>query len=281
MNSISIREAKSLDLQLWIFDCVERGLSSCLQGYDEMIQRFKMPRYCVLNKVDLIRKPALLPLINLFHRTGWFEEIFPISARTGDGVEELIQEVDHRLAESEPLFPLDAVTDRSEQFIVSELVREKIYELTCQEVPYSAYVEIESWVTGSKPTIHATIHVDSQSRKVILVGRGGARIKEIGMRARKDIEQLLGYPICLKLFVRVVEGWKKDRRVVEKYLEPAATDLTEEGAQRAFEEIVSGYPDHFLPRWGETTNLAVGLRKLDSSFVGSSNRPIRTREGRM
>src|SRR5262249_53315948 len=141
-----------------------------------------------------------------------------------NGLDRLLHAIELRLPEAPALFPVEMMTDRNEQFLVSEFIREKIYEETHQEVPYSAWVEIEAWENPTEganpvPIIHAKIHVDARSKQGILIGKAGERMKTIGMSARKDIERLLGKKVCLKLRVDVKQDWKRDPNFVHRYLE--------------------------------------------------------------
>jgi GTP-binding protein Era len=138
-------------------------------------------------------------------------------------VERLITILRAALPSGVPLFPRDMVTDRSEQFLVSEMVREKIYAATRQEIPYCARVEIEGWENPDEerrfPTIRAVIHVDSNSRKGILIGKGGEMLKRIGTAAREEIEKHLGTKVVLKLHVDVEQEWKNNPSLLNQYLE--------------------------------------------------------------
>ncbi len=177
---------------------------------------------CVLNKVDKIAKDHLLPLIAELSAKGWFDDVVPVSALKGSNVDRLAQVLRAKLPEGQAMYPADAITDRSEDFLVSEMVREKIYQATHQEIPYSAWIEIEEapLVDDVKtPTIRAVIHVDSDSRKGILIGKKGEMLKRIGTAARRDIEQHLGHKVCLKLHVDVHNEWKRDSRHLSQYLE--------------------------------------------------------------
>jgi GTP-binding protein Era len=140
-----------------------------------------------------------------------FAAVVPISARQEDGLDRLLDEVAPLLPEREALWPEDDLTDRPARFFVAEFVREEILNLTREEVPYGATVTVESFLeTGKLARIQATIHVDRESHKPILIGKGGSRLREIGKAARERVEALLGQRVHLELFVRVTEGWAEN-----------------------------------------------------------------------
>jgi GTP-binding protein Era len=224
LNKVAESNAKDCDILAWVFDASSPRLMGQLKKL-EMKIRIKPPEksICVLNKVDKCAKPALLPLIDEISKLGLFSEIVPISALKSSGVDRLADLLRGKAPEGQPMYPTDMETDRPKEFLISELIREKIYRDTHQEVPYSARVEIEEPSAEESearvPTVRAVIHVDSQSRRGILIGKGGAMLKKIGTEARAEIEKLLGRHICLKLHVDVQDDWKRDSRVLSKYLE--------------------------------------------------------------
>jgi len=165
----------------------------------------------VLNKIDKIKdKNQLLPLIEFYSKEYDFAEIIPVSALKGEAVEILLNEIAKHLPEGEPLFSEDEMTDQPVRLIVSEMVREKILEKTGEELPYVTAVVTEMFdeTNPDLPRIFCAIYVERPSQKKIIIGKGGAKIKEIGERARRDIEKLLGKQVFLKLFVKVVEDWR-------------------------------------------------------------------------
>ncbi len=170
------------------------------------------PTILVVNKIDLARpKQALLPLLAELAKLRDFAAVVPISARQEDGLDRLLDEVAPLLPEREALWPEDDLTDRPARFFVAEFVREEILNLTREEVPYGATVTVESFLeTGKLARIQATIHVDRESHKPILIGKGGSRLREIGKAARERVEALLGQRVHLELFVRVTEGWAEN-----------------------------------------------------------------------
>ncbi len=179
------------------------------------LKRVKKPAILVLNKVDLIRdKRLLLPMLDGFGKAYGWTVVIPISAKTGDGLAELEREMIKLLPEGDPLYPEEMITDRAERWLGAELIREQVFILTKQEIPYSVAISIDDW--NERPAkdrnvanvmVSATIHVEKEAQKKIVVGEGGRMVREIGTRARQEISNLLGCPVHLKLFVRVDEGW--------------------------------------------------------------------------
>ncbi|MFN3197005.1 MAG: GTPase Era [Bradymonadia bacterium] len=185
----------------------------------ERLAEVNKPVFLVLNKIDRIDKMLLLPMIDQVRDAYPFTEIVPISALKGDGVEILVESLAQQMPESPALYPEDALTDLPERFIVAEIVREKLFQLLEREVPYATAVTIETWQDRSDDNlteIQAVIHVERDSQKSIVIGRGGQMIKEIGTRARRDIERLLGTRVHLKLFARVEKGWTRNASSMRK-----------------------------------------------------------------
>ncbi len=197
-------------------------------GEDEMIleklQDINIPLFLVVNKVDLIpQKTELLPLIEAYSQRASFDEVIPISATLGDGLDTLVDEIFKRLPEGPPLFPPEYSTDLAEKFLVAEIVREKVILLTRDEVPHSCAVTIEEFDESSRDEegrgliyIEATIHVERDSQKGILIGKKGSKLKEIGSQARKEIEALLGCRVFLKLRVKVDKNWSQNKYSLHK-----------------------------------------------------------------
>lgn len=179
------------------------------------------PVILAINKVDRLRdKSELLPVIERYQHLMPFHAIVPISALDGDGVGELQNVMVGLLPEGPRYYPEDYVTDQPERFLVAELVREKIFHLLHQEVPYAVAVMVETFseVEGkNRIDIEATIHVERDSQKAIIIGKKGQMLKEIGKQARIDIEALLGCHIFLGLFVRVQKNWRKDPRALSEF----------------------------------------------------------------
>lgn len=165
-----------------------------------------------LNKVDRVPKPELLPLIEAWASFAPDVEIVPISAATGDGVERLERVIAQRLPVGPPLFPEEMVTDRSPQFIAQEIIREQLYHQLGKELPYACAVQVETWSENPAKnalSIGAVIIVERESQKPIVVGRGGARIRELGIAARQALGDALGKTVHLSLFVKVLAEWSR------------------------------------------------------------------------
>ncbi len=184
------------------------------------LAKVRRPRVLGINKVDLLAdKTALLPLVDGYARALPFDEIVPISAATGDGVDRLEEAIAARLPVSPPLFPEEMLTDRAERFLAAELVREQAFLLLKDELPYSVAVTIESFqerASKKDVVIEAVLHVERDSQKKIVVGEGGRMIKEIGTHARAEIGKLLGCPVHLKLFVKVDSDWTRNDRAIQR-----------------------------------------------------------------
>ncbi len=184
------------------------------QNFDEVAEHLKgvsKPVVLVLNKVDLIKKDQLLPMIDAYRQVHEFQAIIPISALKGDGVDRVIEELVKLLPEGHPYYPSDYVTPEQERFFVAEIIREKIFLLYGEEIPYSTHVEIEEFKErpGHKDYIRAVIYVEKNSQKGILIGKQGQALKRVGQLAREEIEAFLGRPVYLELFVKVNEDWRK------------------------------------------------------------------------
>jgi GTP-binding protein Era len=181
----------------------------------ETLAEVKTPVFLLINKVDLINKEALLPLMQEYCKLYNFAEIIPVSALRND-LGDLLDTILKRLPAGPKYFPDDQLTDQPERFVVSELIREKVFELTKEEIPYSTAVVIEEMKEDPDITrITAVIYVERDSQKGILIGKGGAMLKQIGTLARQDAEKLLGTKIFLKLWVKVKKGWREDERMLK------------------------------------------------------------------
>lgn len=192
------------------------------RGDDFIIERLKKahaPVYLVINKIDTVHPDELLPIIDDYRQELDFKEIVPISATEGNNVEHLLETLVNDMPEGPQFFPDDQVTDHPEYFIVSELIREKVLQLTEQEVPHSVAVVTESMKRDDHNKIHiqATIIVERDSQKGIIIGKGGKMLKNIGTKSRKDIENLLGDKVFLELWVKVQKNWRDKRRDLQNY----------------------------------------------------------------
>ncbi|MCB1056179.1 MAG: GTPase Era [Acidobacteria bacterium] len=183
----------------------------------ELVQRAKAPKIAVLNKIDRVAKPALLPLLERYGATGLFEELIPISALKGQGSEILLEALWRRLPEGPPVYDPELLTVHPERFLVAERIREKVLEQSRDEIPFSSAVLLDRWEEDEEKglvRIYATILVDRPGQKKILIGRQGSRIKAIGTAARKDLEDYLGQRVYLDLQVRLEAGWRENRQVL-------------------------------------------------------------------
>ena len=177
------------------------------------------PTFLLINKIDLVAKGELLPIIEHYSRLFPFKEIIPISALNRDNLDDLKSTLLRYLPVGQPYFPADSVTDQPEKFFVGEIIREKVFEKYREEIPYSTEVEIVEFKEreGSKDFISAEITVERQSQKGIVIGKGGAALKEVGELSRKDVEAFLGRPVYLELRVKVRENWRKDERWLKRF----------------------------------------------------------------
>jgi len=184
------------------------------------LQDVRLPVILVINKIDLVKKHTLLPIIDQFRQLFPFHEIIPISALTGDGVQIIIGEIWKLLPEGPRYFPEGMVTDCSERFIAAEIIREKITFLTHQEVPYATAVVVDIFRENGERSliyIQATINCEKNSQKGILIGKKGAMLKEIGTQARKEMERFFAVRIYLELFVRVRRDWTRNERMLREF----------------------------------------------------------------
>jgi GTP-binding protein Era len=181
----------------------------------DLVKRAEKPTILVLNKIDKLRdKTALLPLIEQYSTEFEFAEIIPISAQTREAIEELLGLIRNHLPAGDPIFAEDEITDQPMRIIAAEIVREKILSVTGEEIPYVTAVVTELFDESDPELtrIFCAIYVERHSQKKIIVGKQGSRIKDIGTRARVDIERLVGRHVFLKLFVKVVEDWRNRER---------------------------------------------------------------------
>ena len=173
----------------------------------------------VINKIDTIKKDDLLPIIERYNQAYQFEEIIPISALKGDGLDELKATLQKYLPYSHPYYPKDMITNHPERFFVSEIIREKIFQNYGEEIPYSTTVQIEEFVENPdrKDYIRASIIVERSSQKGILIGKGGSALKRVGKLAREEIELFLDRPVFLELFVKVREKWRQKDNFLREF----------------------------------------------------------------
>lgn len=215
MVKTALRTYNEVDVILMLVEATEQPGGEMF--IVDTLSQVKTPVFLLINKVDLVKKEALLPLMQKYSARYHFAEIMPVSALEND-LGGLVETILKRLPQGPKYFPDDQITDQPERFIVSELVREKVFELTKEEVPYSTAVVIEEMKEEPEITrIHAVIYVERDSQKGILIGKGGGMLKQIGTLARLDAEKLLGTKIFLKLFVKVKKGWREDERMLKNF----------------------------------------------------------------
>lgn len=186
----------------------------------ENLEKLKKPVVLALNKIDIADKFKLPGAIIEWSSVYNFEAIVPVSAKRGDGIEDLLRVLESLLPAGPPFFPEDTLTDIPERFIAAEMIRERVFRLTGQEIPYSVAVTIDSFSEKKNneiTRIGATIHVERDSQKGIIIGKKGSKLKQIGEEARKEIEQLIGSKVFLELFVRVDKDWSKDDRTLKQF----------------------------------------------------------------
>ncbi|HYR29324.1 MAG TPA: GTPase Era, partial [Thermoanaerobaculia bacterium] len=179
-------------------------------------------RFLILNKIDKLKKEKLLPLMERYHGFAIFDEIIPMSAKAGDGVEELKNLLFSTMQPGDAVYPKDDYTTQPERFFAAELVREKLLHHTSDELPYTTAVNVDRFEEqGNLITIFATIYVERPTQKAIVIGKQGSMIKRIGTEARQELESILGTKVFLDLHVSVHEGWREDERFLgelEHYL---------------------------------------------------------------
>jgi GTPase len=184
----------------------------------DLVKSVSAPVFLILNKIDLIKKIRLLPIIDRYRQESQFAEIIPISAATGDNVDRLERTIIDRLPEGERLYPEDYLTDQPERFFAAEIVREKVLQFTHAEIPFSSAVVIDRFEAPAEGQpilrLYCTIVVDRESQKPIVIGRGGEMIKRIGTVAREELERFFGTRVYLDLHVRVKSEWRENDQVL-------------------------------------------------------------------
>jgi GTP-binding protein Era len=224
MVQIAIASGRDADVLLFMIEAT----SPLIEKDREMIESLKgsdgLP-FLVVNKIDLVKKETLLPLMDRYQKLHPFQKIIPLSAVTGDGVDILLDEILKVLPESVPYYPEDMITDQTERFWVSEIIREKVIKQSYHEIPYSTAVTIEEFKEHPKKNlivIKGTISVERDSQKKILIGKGGQKLKQIGEVARKEAEALLGTKVFLELWVKVERNWTQDPRALNRMGYPSS-----------------------------------------------------------
>lgn len=219
MVRIAMEALYEVDAVLYLVDVSLPLPEKKFHSLKEHLTGNSRPVILLLNKIDLLDKEKLLPLIQAYQELYDFSSIIPVSALHGTGTDTLTAELLELLPLGPRLYPEDIPTDVSERFIVAEIVREKIFMLTSQELPYSVAVVVDAFQEdnlANMTTIHATIFVEKGSQKGIIIGKGGRMLTRIGSQARRDIEILLNQKVVLKLWVKVKKQWTKDLRFIRE-----------------------------------------------------------------
>jgi GTPase len=219
MDSEARATLLGVDLAVVLIDPAHEADPAHNQGLLELLARERVPAVLAINKIDLLARKELLPVLGAYGQCQELSALVPISAHKGDGVEALLAEVRQRLPVSDPLFPPDMITDCSERFLCSEIIREKVFRRTGQEVPYATAVLVEQFEEVDDRRlirIFARILVERDGQKGIVIGKRGAKLKEIGSAARLDMERLLGAKVFLELLVTVSPDWSRDPRAVQR-----------------------------------------------------------------
>lgn len=214
----AVDACREVDLILWLVEADRPVDDEPLVG--RALAQSHAPVILVVNKSDLAGPERMLPLLAAYGRLREFAAIIPVSALTGAGVDRLLDEIVPRLPEGPCYYPEDQVTDLPERFIVAELIRERLLALTRDEVPHGAAVQVESFTEEAGRNlvvIQAVIHVERETHKGIVVGKGGGMIRRLGQEARREIEGFLGVRVFLELFVRVQPGWSRSGRALREF----------------------------------------------------------------
>jgi GTP-binding protein Era len=211
----TIRDVDVLGLVLDVAEKVGKGDRYVL----DLVKDVKVPVFLILNKIDLMKKTKLLPLLDQFGREGSFAEIIPISAATGDNVDRLEKAILDRLPEGPALYPSDYLTDQPERLMAAEIVREKLLQFTHAEIPFSSAVLVDRFEEppseGGLLKLYCSIVVERPSQKAIVVGKGGEMIKRIGTAAREELERFFSTHVFVDLHVRVAADWREDEHVLQ------------------------------------------------------------------
>ncbi|ANF97731.1 GTPase Era [Paenibacillus bovis] len=216
MNQTALNTLNEVEAALFLVDAAE-GLGGGDRFIIEQLKKVKTPVFLVINKIDQVAPEQLLPIIDKYRSLHEFAEIVPISAKLGNNVNTLLEQLGKYLPQGPQYYPDDQVTDHPEQFVCAELIREKILQMTREEIPHSIAVTIEDMYTQENGLVNisAVIYVERDSQKGIIIGKQGALLKEVGKRARMDIQNLLGSKTFLELWVKVKKDWRNQDRVLK------------------------------------------------------------------
>ncbi len=210
MTRIAQRTLNEVDLIIFMIDA-EVGYGRGDQYIMDLLEKSKTPVFLIINKIDTIHPEEILPIIDQYRKKRTFDEVIPISALQGNNVNTLLEQITGYLEEGPKYYPDDQITDHPERFITAELIREKILNLTHDEVPHSIAISIDEMTFREDSDvvyIQAAVVVERDSQKGIIIGKRGAMLKKIGSQARGDIERLLGSKVFLELWVKVQKNWR-------------------------------------------------------------------------
>lgn len=218
MVEAAVRSLGQVELAVWLIDVTEEYGPGDRYVRD-VLKRSGKPVILGINKIDAVPKPRILPVIEQYRQLLDFVDVVPLSALEGENAELLLERMLAALPEGPPLYPEDFLTDQPERFFVAEMIREQILRLTRQEIPYSTGVVIDSFKEpeqeGGLVRIEASVLVERESQKAIVIGKGGSMLKTIGTEARKEIEAFLDARVFIGLYVKVRENWRENPRVLE------------------------------------------------------------------
>ncbi|MGQ9556927.1 MAG: GTPase Era [Desulfurispora sp.] len=217
MVDVALNTLREVDVVLFLVEAERPGPGD--QYIIEQLRQIKTPIILVINKIDLVSRQDLLPLIEAFRTTLDYREIVPLSALTGENVATLPDLLVRYLPEGPKYYPDDMITDRPERFIMAELIREKVLHLTFQEVPHSVAVVVENVERRRDDlvAVDAVIYTERDSQKAILIGKGGQMLKKIGQLAREEMEALFGNKFFLQLWVKVKEDWRNRENIIRQF----------------------------------------------------------------
>jgi GTP-binding protein Era len=218
MVASAMETVSEVDILVFVID-VTYPFDKAVDAVLEQQKKKKLPVVLVINKIDRTSHEKILPVIKHYSESFPFKAVVPVSALTGDGVDRLIEELKKCLSPGPEYFPEDMKTDQSDKFLIAEIIREKIYLNTKREVPYSSAVTVTSIKENTQKKllyVYAKIHVETDSQKGIIIGKGGGMIKRIGEAARADLEKLYGTHVYLELQAKVDKNWSRDTRALKK-----------------------------------------------------------------
>ncbi len=213
----ALQTLEDVDVILFMADAAARNYSAEKMIISQLKNSSKSV-VLALNKIDLVKKADVYALVEEFSSLYDFKAIVPVSAKNGTQADTLLSEIEQLLPEGPMLYPEETFTDVSEKFMVKEIIREKVFRLTGMEIPYSSAVTVDAFEVEKKLiVIHASIHVVRESQKGIIIGKKGSMLSQIGAKARKDIEEMTGRKVLLKLFVKVSKNWNSNSRMLNEF----------------------------------------------------------------